>query len=554
MKRASVVSLLLLLTGPFFGCRGSAFATASKADSIDAYRQFLAKNPSDENADAARERLAELELAEARRVHTVVAYKRYLDEHPEGERARQASQLLEALRFNAAQQRNTALSWRQFIKDHPDGAHREEAEASLTRAELAELSKLDDVELARMASAHPDDPRGEHAAARLDDVAFEKATTAASLFGYLRDQPAGQHRDQAKVRLLSLELEGLLISGRVAEARALAARAPLSAQVPALAARLKRADDVEALGRSKDDAVLRALPRYYLRSLEDLVKSLHAPDPMDRWEAAEELGEHVDVKALDPLLEALRSARHPLVRQRAFDALARVLRALPGPVAEFEVASRVEAARAAASDGQVVLTLAALLDLSGQLPRAATEYQRAFDPNAPDPIVLRRWVAIRTARREPYSAAVAARQLSLWALEQVKETQAAIDASTLSTARALCAAVEYATQAREAIGAALAGSPEFADDVGAWSLRANDAVKLSEARLRDVELKLQESDARVRRCGDGAFRSRLAEAEQQRLEALQQLARKSPKSAPLVLELARERDPSPAIRTALATK
>jgi len=48
--------------------------------------------------------------------------------------------------------------------------------------------------------------------------------------------------------------------------------------------------------------VQRALPGYYLRSFDDLVSSLHAPDPMDRWEAAEELGEHVDVKALDPLL------------------------------------------------------------------------------------------------------------------------------------------------------------------------------------------------------------------------------------------------------------
>ncbi len=552
MKRSSVVLLSAFLTGPIFGCRDSAFSAASKKDTVAAYREFLESHPIDPDADAARDRLSELELAEAKSAHTVVAYKRYLEEHPEGERARAARALLEGLRFNATTSRNTALAWRQFIKDHPDGAHRAEADAALAKAELQELSKLEDAELSRLRSAHPDDERGEQASARLDDVAFGKAASAAALYAYLKDFSSGAHRDEAKVKLLSLELEGLLVSGRLAEAKALAAKAPLAAQVPSLKARLDRAEKVDALGRSKEDAVQRALPGYYLRSLDDLVKSLKAPDPMDRWEAAEELGEHVDVKVIDPLLEALRSARQPLVRQRAFDALARVLRALPPQVAEYEVATRVEAASASASDGNVVLTVAALLDLSGQLARAATEYQRAFDPNAPDPVVLRRWVAIREGRKEPYSAAVAARQLSLWAEAQVRDVSASPDASTLASARTLCAAREYAVSAREAISRALMEKVEFADDVRVYSLRAAEAVRSSEAKLRDVELKLLEADARSRRCGDGSFRARLAESEKQRLEALQQLASRSPKSAPLVLELARERDPSSAIRTALA--
>jgi len=86
-----------------------------------------------------------------------------------------------------------------------------------------------------------------------------------------------------------------------------------------------------------------------------------------------------------------------------------------------------------------------------------------------------------------------------------------------------------------------------------FGLRAQEAVKLSEARLRDVELKLMETDPHVRKCGDDQFHARLAEAEKQRLEALKQVTAKSPKTAVLVLELARERDPSPAIRTALKT-
>lgn len=551
MPRATVF-LALLITAPLSACRDSAFLKAEKTGTIDAYRRFIEANPMDENVEAAQERLADLELDEAKKVHTVVAYKRYLEEHPDSERANVARALLEGLRFNAAKQRNNALAWRQFIKDHPDGAHRDEADKALARCELEELPRLDDPqELARLASAHPDDDRGAQAGARLDDAVFKGATKAAQLFAYLKDYPAGAHRDEARVKLLSLELEGLLVSGRLEEARALAAKAPLAKQVPKLDARLKHAEEVEKLKASKEAAVQRALPGYYLRSLDDLKKSLVAPDPMDRWEAAEELGQLVDVKAIDPLLEALRSARHTLVRERAFDSLERLLKALPPDVADFEIASRIEAAQAQASDAQVVLTLAVLLDLSGQLGRAATEYQKAFDPQAPDPVVLRRWVTLRERRGEGYSAAVAARQLSRWAVEQVKDTESAPDASTLSTARALCGARENAQVASEAIGAALAGKTEFADDVREYALRATEALKLSDARLRDVELKLLEADPHARRCGDDALKARMVEAEQQRLEALKQLSAKSPKAAVLVLELARERDPSQAIRTAV---
>ncbi len=321
--------------------------------------------------------------------------------------------------------------------------------------------------------------------------------------------------------------------------------------MPRLEERLKRADAVNALFASKEDAVQRAFPSYYVRSLDDLVRSLISPDPMDRWEAAEEIGEHVDVNALEPLLEALRSARHPLVRQRAFESLKRVLNALPPEVADYQVATRVETMGAQASDAQVLLTVAVLLDLSGQLARASTEYQKAFDPAAPDPVVLRRWVEIRQARREPYSAAVAARQLAFWSNEQVRDISSSPESGVLASARTLCAARENAQVAAAAIAQALNDKVEFADDVREYSLRAQETVRLADARLHDVELKLLEADPNVRKCGSEGVRARLAEGEQQRLEALKAVATKSPKSATLVLELARERDPSPQIRTAL---
>src|SRR5690348_12707137 len=106
MKRAALVSLTVL-TVALGGCRDSAFSAASKQDTIEAYRQFIAQHPSDENIEAANERLSELELEQARKVHTVVAYKRFLDAYPEGERSRAARALLEGLRFNATKERGT---------------------------------------------------------------------------------------------------------------------------------------------------------------------------------------------------------------------------------------------------------------------------------------------------------------------------------------------------------------------------------------------------------------------------------------------------------------
>ncbi|MFY0576191.1 HEAT repeat domain-containing protein [Cystobacter fuscus] len=149
---------------------------------------------------------------------------------------------------------------------------------------------------------------------------------------------------------------------------------------------------------------------HYLRSLEDLGRALVAPDPMDRWQAAQELGQHVSVKALDPLLEALRSGRNPLIRWQALESLETVLRALPRRVAEYEVAVRLEALREKAGSPELYLRTAVLLDLSGRVGEAAAEYQRAFLPEDPDPVVLRRWIRLREERLQAFSAAVAARQ------------------------------------------------------------------------------------------------------------------------------------------------
>ncbi|WP_224246193.1 tetratricopeptide repeat protein [Hyalangium gracile] len=554
MPRLLALAVLLSLTG----CASQAYQRAKDADTVEAYREFLREYPKDDMAEPAEARIEELEFARAQKLHTVLAYKRFLEAYPEAPQARAASSLLEGLRFNAAKEAGTVAVWRQFLADHPDGSQREEARRLMTEAEQKELStSADPKRLSAFLREVGDDPRRQEVEARLDDQAFAQARVsgATKLFAYLRDFPAGQHREKAKARLLDLEVEGLLVSGLLEEAEAKVKGHPLGPQLEDFPKRLSRARAVREALASREPLAQASYVNFYLRELSDLQQSLGALDPLDRWQAAEELGQHVSVRALEPLLNAFRTARNPLIRQYALESLQTVLRALPRDVAEYEVAARLEGLRERASSAEVYLTIAALLDLTGQLELAATEYQRAFDANNPDPVVLRRWVKIRQERRQLFSSAVAARQLALWAHGVAKEEVVSPEGGVpLASARQLCAAAENARFAAEAIALARKQATEFPEDLNSFERAAQDAVKLSEARLADAELLLRQQNPGVRLCRDQQVRERLTSAVKERTEALGAVGTKLPRLAPVLLEVARDRDPSPEVRALAAAR
>lgn len=535
------------------GCVGSAaYRKARAADTPDAYRAYLAQHPKDADAEAGRIRLAELEFAEASRAHTIVAYKRFLDEFPDSAQASAAKKRLEALRFNAALAQGTASGWRDFLAEEPAGAHRADAEAKLRASEVSELSAKGDLE-ALSQRLDGSDPRYAKVQAQLDDERFGQARTTgtAALLAYLQDFPAGAHRQEVEAELLSLRIDGLLFSGLVEEAKAEAARSPLSARIPDLPARFARAEQTEHVRRSADASVQSAQAGNYLRSLDELVKATHAPDPLDRWEAVEELGQHVDIRAIDPLLGALRTGRNALIRERALESLQHVVASLPHPIADYEIATRLSQLRAEAGSPEMFLSVATLEDLSGALARAAVDYQRAFQPTTPDPVILRRWVQIREGRGEAFSAAVAARQLALWAKDVAEQASSSPEGGVpLVSARDACAAVEAARFAAEAITRARSVRTEFPEDLASFARDAQAALKLAEARLADAEILLRTQSPQARTCSDRRVADRMASAVIARMEALRSLARRDPARGRVLWQVASDSDPSPEIRQA----
>jgi hypothetical protein len=546
MWRWCLIALLAL------GCRGAAYSEASRLDTARAYRTFLAAHPDDPDTGAAQERLEALELEEAQRVHTLVAYKRFLEEFPDSSRAGTARALLEGLRFNLAVADGGAPAWRAFLREHPEGAHRAEAEERLARLEAEAPPGTDGPDQQAAAVARPPgQAAAPEAAQRLDDLAFARVDGAQAALDYLDRFAAGRHRDEARLRLLSLELDSLLLEGRLVEARTLVHRSPLGAGLGDVELRFRRAEAWAALATSPDPRVRAALPATSLRPLEALTAALRAADPLDRWQAAEELGFSGSPSALAPLLEALRSGRSPLLRWRCLEAALRLLDSLPRPVAEYEVATRLRGLTGQSPDAPLALTEAVLQDWLWGPQRAAAAYQRAFDPSAPDPVVLRRWTLLRQARGQHFSAAVAARQLALAAAAESELAGAPEPATALAVARAQCAALDAARFATQVLEAAAAQPTEFPQDVAGFLASAAAQRRLIEARLRDAELLLLTADAGARPCADEGVHQRLQAGVERRLAALAALRLRPARELPTLLQGLVERDPSPEVRQIL---
>ena len=199
------------------GADRAAFQSALRADTVEAYRRYLAANPRGLFAEeAGRRRDAGLDraaFARAAKAGTARAYRAYLARHPEGRHRADAEARAAALEtedFERAAASGTAAAYRRYLAVNPEGAFAEEARRRAGEA-------LDREAFARARAARTIDsykaylaahPRGSHVAearaaieALGDPLAFARAksmNTVEAWDAYLARYPEGAHAGEAR--------------------------------------------------------------------------------------------------------------------------------------------------------------------------------------------------------------------------------------------------------------------------------------------------------------------------------------------------------------------
>jgi len=522
-----------------------------KADLIETYPEYLQSNSEEELTLLEQEGLAEIEFKQAKELHSILGYKRFLEKFPKAPEARTAAILLENLRFENAMTEGSSQALRRFLREYPDGPHHAEVVEHLAKIEQVELEHSDDLtRLGGAAQFYADKPLGAIASDRLDEVYFQNAKTASDYFNYLRQFPAGKHRDDARVALLSLELDSLVAFAKWEEAERLA-KQPLADRIPEIETRLKQLRQLKTLLESKSPEFLQTQMVFPWHSPEELEAALKASDILLRAETVQTLGFRMDASVVDGLLDILGTSRNALVRQRAFESLQRFFQALPSSLVNYQVAKREQQQTVKELEGNDALKWAILYDLSGQPSKAAVLYSKAYLPELPDPILLRRWVALRKEQKQYYSAAVAARQLAWWVERAVEDVGPIHEAEVFFAARELCAATNMGEFAMASLEALSKEATEFPEDLLVFLKKAQNSLRLAQARLQDAELALFEQMPLAKRCKENGLPWSIKTKVQERKMAFEKLAKQKPEAAKLLIQRVMSVDPLIELRAEL---
>ncbi len=111
----------------FAGCVQTPWERASQADTIPAYKKFLAGHPGDPNAPRAQKRIEELHWMRARKEDKPGSYRGYLKKFPGGKHAGEARAALEEFAWESSRKRNDEKAYESYLAEHPEGRHAGEA-------------------------------------------------------------------------------------------------------------------------------------------------------------------------------------------------------------------------------------------------------------------------------------------------------------------------------------------------------------------------------------------------------------------------------------------
>jgi hypothetical protein len=127
--------------------------------------------------------------------NTVEAYRTYLAEHPNGAHAQDAAKAIETLQYEQASKANTVEAYATYLKENPQGAHRHEARTASFGLRATALAKKAKTYLDGFREANEKAPSGfallmlvselELLAPEATEIAPDMAKTVAGLYGAL---------------------------------------------------------------------------------------------------------------------------------------------------------------------------------------------------------------------------------------------------------------------------------------------------------------------------------------------------------------------------------
>lgn len=159
MRHALALAVVPVVLLALTAC-GDGFAQAQKANTIEAFEQYLADNPGGRFEMEATAQLETLYLADAREKKTLEAYDRYLQRFPKGDLRDKALAGREEFLFEDAKARGTVEAWDQFLTEYPkaDKKRAKEAERGRDMASYAAHVTTTPVVVDRVNMA--EDPKG----------------------------------------------------------------------------------------------------------------------------------------------------------------------------------------------------------------------------------------------------------------------------------------------------------------------------------------------------------------------------------------------------------
>ncbi|MFX0136392.1 MAG: hypothetical protein ACFFDN_22310 [Candidatus Hodarchaeota archaeon] len=115
-----LISLVIIFIA---GCASqkSMYNKAYKANTVEAFEEFIQKYPEGVYAEQAKKLIQEIEFNKAKEINSIEAYNNYLKKYTEGEFSKEAKKEIEGIEFNNAKNINTIESYENFLERYPKG-------------------------------------------------------------------------------------------------------------------------------------------------------------------------------------------------------------------------------------------------------------------------------------------------------------------------------------------------------------------------------------------------------------------------------------------------